>query len=121
MLRNRLIACAAVSIALIVAGCEKKEEAPKTELQKAADQTSAAIGQAGDTAVMTILVAADEFDGKGDKTISKCPGCALGMDGKPANTIVYEQYTLYFCSPGCKDEFNKDVKQSVLAMNVPKK
>lgn len=116
MTRQALLAIA-LAVGFAAAGCEKKEEQPKDALQQAAN----AIGEAGNAGVVAILVAADEFDGKSDKTITKCAGCVLGMDGKADNRIEYEEYTLWFCTPGCKDEFNKDVKKSVLALNVPKK
>jgi len=115
-------AMAVVSGGLVLAGCEKKEEPPaKSPVQRVADQASAAVGQAGDTVVTAILVAADAYDGASDKTIKKCLGCKLRMDGQPANTIVYADYTIWFCSPDCKKDFEQDTKKSILAMEVPKK
>ncbi len=101
------------------AGCEKKEEPkPADALQKAAAD---AANQATDIAVIALLEKADAFDGKVDKTVSKCAKCNLGMEGKPDQVIVYSGYTIQFCSPGCKKEFEGDVKKAVMAMNIPAK
>jgi hypothetical protein len=118
MNQTQVLLVLSLGLGLVVAGCEKKAEPPSGDpLKQAAD----AVGKAGDSAVVAILVAADEYDGKSDKTITKCAGCALGMDGKADNKIVYAEYTMWFCAPGCRDDFNKNVKESVLAMQVPKK
>ena len=103
----------------VVAGCEKKEEPKPADALKQAAADS--VGQATDVAVITVLEKADAFDGKVDKTVFKCAKCNLGMDGKPENVIVYSGYTLQFCSPGCKKEFEADVKKAVMAMNIPAK
>lgn len=116
--RISVIAIVAAGI-LAISGCEKKEEPKATDaLQKAAADS---VSQATDVAVIAVLEKADAFDGKVDKTVFKCAKCNLGMDGKPENVIVYSGYTLQFCSPGCKKEFEGDVKKAVMAMNVPAK
>ncbi len=81
------------------AGCEKKPVDPK--------------------AVEARLAQADAVDGKVDKVVSKCAGCALGMDGKKEHSFTTSGYVLQFCSEGCKSEFEKDPGRSVLAMKIP--
>lgn len=102
-----------------LAGCEKKEEPKPADALKQAVADS--VSQATDAAIVAVLEKADSYDGKVDKVVFKCAKCNLGMDGKPENVIVYSGYTLQFCSPGCKKEFEGDVKKAVMAMNIPVK
>jgi len=118
-MRRVIVTIGLFAAAFVIAGCEKKEEPkPGDALKQAAAD---AVGQATDAAVIAVLEKADAYDGKVDKTVFKCAKCNLGMDGKPENVIVYSGYTLQFCSPGCKKEFEGDVKKAVMAMNIPAK
>lgn len=77
--------------ALLFAACTAKDQ-PKVEAPKG-DAPKAAI-----TAEITAkLEKADAADGKVDKVVSKCAGCALGMDGKAEHSAKLGDYTLHFC------------------------
>ncbi len=115
---KRLI-CSLACLALWAAvGCEKSEpEKPAAEI-KAGDVS---IDIKAPSGAETILLSADAIDGTSDKIVSKCAGCALGMDGKSEFALQSHGYTLYFCSAECKDGFAKDMEASVLAIKVPAK
>ena len=54
------------------------------------------------------LSAADLADGAEDHVVSKCAGCALGMDGDPAHASTAGEYELHLCSESCKANFDAD-------------
>lgn len=85
--------------AWLSAGCEKKPAEAKP--------------------VEARLAQADAVDGKVDKVVSRCAGCALGMDGKSEHSFTTSGYVLQFCSAGCKSDFEKDPGKSVQAMKIP--
>lgn len=95
----------------VLCGCEPadtpKTETPKTEAQTQAD-------------LLAKLAAADAFDGTEDKIISKCAGCALGMDGSENYAVETNGYTLHLCGDRCKKAFDANTTQSVLALRIPK-
>ena len=108
----RATSCVAVSlVAVAFAGCSKEagKPAPAPAPSVAAD----------DPAVEAILAKADLVDGTADHRVSKCAGCALGMDGDPKHALKAGKYKLHFCSGPCKDTFAKDTNKSVLALNIP--
>jgi hypothetical protein len=110
--------CWVVAGALLVsAGCKKEEPAePASAIGALAEKAA----EAGETTVAAVLVRADKVDGTQDKVISKCPACALSMDGSPDHTLKAEGYTLHFCSADCKDAFASDMTKSILEMKFPK-
>lgn len=122
-----LFACLTiVSVALV--GCEKKEGGGESSTNTVAKSQSKPIVVSSEGIAMDaklkmagLLAAADAVDGTVDRVVSKCAGCALGMNGKSDDTIKYEGYTMNFCAAGCRDHFNEDFKKSVLAMTVPGK
>lgn len=63
------------------------------------------------------LAKADAVDGKTDKVVSKCAGCALGMDGKAAHAAKLGEYTVHFCDH-CAGK-TKDVEKIVMALKLP--
>jgi len=65
------------------------------------------------------LAAADAFDGTVDKIVSKCPSCALAMDGLAEHTLEVAGYKLRFCSAHCRESFAKDTTKAILALNIP--
>lgn len=79
--------------------------------------TPATATATGDAA--TKLTAADKLDGAEDKTVHKCSGCALGMDGKAEHAAKAAGYEFHFCSDYCKKEFEKDPDGAIAAMKVP--
>ena len=59
------------------------------------------------------LEAADLADGTADKTVHRCAGCALGMDGSAEHAIEKDGYTLHMCSAMCKAHYEKDLEQNL--------
>lgn len=69
--------------------------------------------------IMAKLAAADLLDGKADKTVVRCAGCALGMDGSPDHALESHGYTLYFCKAECAERFSENIDASILSMEIP--
>ncbi len=63
-----------------------------------------------------LLKKADLADGVEDKVISKCPSCALGMDGDPAHAVQVDDYTLHFCSESCEMRMETAPESVIKAM-----
>lgn len=101
--------------ALLLVSCGDKEAVAGTPSPAA--QTPAA-----PTAdVLTKLAAADEFDGKADKVVSKCPACKLGMDGHAENELAVGDYKLMFCNADQKKAWAVDPNKEILALEIPAK
>ncbi|MBN1514141.1 MAG: hypothetical protein JXB13_19140 [Phycisphaerae bacterium] len=112
---------------------KKAGEAVDAAAEKAEDAVESAAGAASDvvkdakeeltaeakTEAVAILARADALDGAEDKVITKCAACGLAMDGNDENIIVVEGYTMKFCSPKCKEKFEKEPLKAVLAMEFP--
>jgi len=62
------------------------------------------------------LKTADLADGTEDKTVHKCAGCALGMDGSAEHSIEKDGYTLHMCSSTCKLNFEKDLDKNLAGL-----
>ena len=128
-MRARMIhgigACFAVAILLATPGCRKEEPAKETvdtvkDLAAApAAAIEATVAEADKEAVEAKLAAADLFDGNTDKIVSKCPSCALSMDGKSEHALEVLDYKLYFCSEKCKTGFAKDLTKAILDLKIP--
>ena len=67
----------------------------------------------------TLIGKADVLDGAEDKVVSKCAGCALGMNGSEDHQLNVGEYKMNFCSKYCRDEFDKDTETKILAMEIP--
>lgn len=115
------------------AAAEKAAETAKDAAEKAEGAAESAAGAVSDavkdakeeltpeakTEAVALLAQADALDGAEDKVITKCASCGLAMDGNDENTIVVEGYTMKFCSPKCKEKFEKEPLKAVLAMEFP--
>jgi YHS domain-containing protein len=110
------------------AGEAAKDAAEKAEgaVEDAAETVSGAVEGAKEeltgeatTEVVAILARADALDGAEDKVVTRCGACNLAMDGNDANTITIEGYTMYFCTPKCKEKFEKETVKAILAMEFP--
>ncbi len=66
-----------------------------------------------------VLAKADQVDGTEDHVVSKCPGCALAMDGKEDHALEVEDYELHFCSDRCRDGFKENTADAVMALTLP--
>ena len=114
-----VIGCLAVVVMLAATpGCRKDKPA---EGEPAKEEVKVEKDVEVDTkaAVEAKLAEADKFDGKSDKIVSKCAGCALGMDGKSEHALEVSGYKLYFCSEDCKAAFEKDTTKAILALKIP--
>ena len=118
-------------------GCSKEDETKKAPakpdvVRKAAPPKDAASevataetakGGAEDKArqlkLEAMLAKADLLDGKADKIVTKCAGCAFKMDGSSEHTVTASGYTLYFCTEACAKKFSENPTESILAMKIP--
>ena len=144
---NYLRVCGLIAavVLMCVAGCGKDEAAETTAAaqaevetaaaaatEAAAETESAAEGLAGmvketveagvaelSAELTAKLAEADKLDGKTDKVIEKCPGCALEMAGKSEHAFKVAGYTIYFCGADCQKEFTKDVAKAIEEMEIP--
>ena len=66
------------------------------------------------------LAAADAADGTVDHVVSKCATCRLGMDGVAQYTATYAGYEMRFCSPECKETFERDRGAVIRELPAPK-
>ena len=109
-----------LSVLLLVptGGC-KKEEAPKTTPPTADVAKPAEEAAESHAEVDAKLAKADLLDGKADKIVTKCPGCAFKMDGSSEHALKAHGYTLHFCSAECAKGFGEDMTKSILAMKIP--
>lgn len=94
----------------LLAGCGDKP-AP---VAPAVPTAPAAIG----ADVIAKLAKADAVDGKTDKVVHRCAGCALGMDGTPDHSLQVQDYTMHFCKPACLDAFKPDPAKQILALKI---
>ena len=120
-MKNRTVLTCGLLATLLTAtaltGCKKDEAKETQEPVAAAADTAAPAASA--QAVEAILARADAFDGKVDKVVTKCPACALYMDGLEEHKLEAHGYTMYFCSAHCVEQFAKDPDASILAMQFP--
>ena len=116
-----LLMCVAV-LSVLLAGCgsESTDPAP-TDPTTSKPSTGKMMEEGGNAAITAQLAAADAVDGTTDKVVTKCAGCALGMNGKADHALDVEGYSLHFCSGKCKDGFASDANAKILAMNIPGK
>ena len=124
-----LLLSALITVALT--GCAGGET---TDMKSAADDAAehamdmtdeaaeGAMDMAGtelNAAAVMVLAKADGMDGAEDMVISKCPGCALAMEGDAAYAAYMGDYELHFCSEDCKNKFNESPVESLMAMQLP--
>lgn len=102
--------------ALFFLGCQHIEQ--HAENQEASNQASTAAFPFNLEAA-TMLAKADAVDGSEDHVVSKCGGCALGMDGSHDHSLKVGDYEMQFCSEYCKGTFEKDTEASVMGLTIP--
>lgn len=101
-----IIATASLFICLSTA-CSKDEPA------------TAEISDVDQANVNAKLAAWDSLDGKTDKTIEKCAGCNLSMDGKADHALTVSGYSMHFCTGHCQENYAKDTAQKILTQKTP--
>ena len=106
-LHTTFSALLAIGAFTLLLGCDKKPALPTGPTPVSAPALAA-------------LATADAFDGKKDKVVSKCAGCALHMDGKAELTLPVQDFAMHFCSQKCLDRFKADPDKEILAMKLPK-
>lgn len=94
---------------LLLAGCGAKPAETKTP-----SVPPAPVAVTPD--VVAQLAKADAKDGKEDKVVTKCAGCALGMDGKPEHTALLGEYKVQFCDH-CGDKV-KDAQKIIMGLKL---
>ncbi len=118
---HEVVGCLSVALMLTaMPGCSKEEPAETESAKK--DIGAEKVG--ADDAKVKVkveakLARADSFDGKTDKVVSKCPSCALEMDGSNEHALKVSGYKLHFCSADCKTGFEKDTTKAILALQIP--
>ncbi len=110
-----------VTVLIFVAGgiaCTQQEAGPSVGADKT-DETIAQTNPVSKVELRFVLAKADQVDGTEDHVVSKCPGCALAMDGKEDHALEVEDYELHFCSDRCRDGFTENTAEAVMALTVP--
>lgn len=137
-MRYLFVLLLAALVTFTLSGCGGGET---TDLQSAAEDVAAEAGDAMEGAMDTageaaegamdlageelneaavmVLAKADGMDGAEDMVVSKCPGCALAMEGSAEHTAHMGDYELHFCSEDCKNKFSENPVKSLMAMQLP--
>jgi len=68
--------------------------------------------------LLAVLAKADAKDGTVDKTVHRCAGCALGMNGKREMAIGVAGYAMHFCKPACLERFRRAPIKEVMALEI---
>jgi YHS domain-containing protein len=90
-----------VAIVLSVAGCTEKAQTKENELHGASEQLT--------------INATTNADTNSSKEIDVV--CKMKVDKSVIDTSVYKGKTYYFCSPYCKNEFEKDPEKFLNSQN----
>ena len=117
---HEVVGCLSAALMLIaMPGCSQEEPAETKSAKKDIGATKVGAADAKVQAkVEAKLAKADSFDGKTDKVVSKCPSCALGMDGSNEHALKVSGYKLHFCSTACKTGFETDTVKAILALQI---
>jgi Fe-S oxidoreductase len=92
---------------------EAVEEAAAEAVQEAAAEP------VSETLLAAKLAGADLADGTEDNVVSRCPGCALAMDGSADHALQVKDYELHFCSDSCRHGFEEDTMAKVAKLEIP--
>ena len=119
MVRRSLAVLLIAAVAGGVLGCgekaEQHAEAAKSHADAAMDHATTKVS----AQLAAHLAKADAVDGKEDHVVSQCSGCKLKMAGSPDQAIQVGDYTMQFCSMGCKDHFAEGGEEAILALEIP--
>jgi len=119
MVRRSLAVLLIAAVAGGVLGCgekaEQHAEAAKSHADAAMDHGTTEVS----AQVATLLAKADAVDGTQDHVVSQCSGCKLRMAGSPDQTIQVGDYTMQFCSTGCRNHFAEGGEEAILALEIP--
>ncbi len=116
MTRSGLSGMITVLLVTLPTGCSGEEASTATT----SDVARPAPGDAArDSELIAKLAGADRLDGKADKVVARCAGCALNMDGKPDHGLKVLDYTLHFCREICAQQFARNLTKSVQEMKIP--
>jgi len=113
--RSIVFACLPICALVGFVGCSDK--APSTEGDAPAVEASAPVEVGPE--VEAVLARADAVDGTEDHVVSRCPGCALAMEGKAEQAMQVGDYELHFCSDDCREGFEENTAEALLAMKLP--
>ena len=123
MTRKQQGSLALATLLVALAACGPRPEAGSATREEPAAAPAPAHGPAEElvltAALESKLAAADLVDGTADRTVERCPGCGLAMAGSSEHAVAVGDYSLHFCSEGCKEHFSKDLGGSLMALAVP--
>jgi hypothetical protein len=109
-----------VFVVMVVACCSQDRETTEAETPVETAQVETEVAPVVAATMHTeVLAKADALDGTTDQIVSKCPGCAFAMDGKPENQIEVDGYTMQFCLEECKVAFEENLEAALAALEVP--
>ena len=119
MVRRSLAVLLIAMVAVGALGCAEKaeqhEEATKTHAEAAEGKATAVVS----AQLAAHLAKADAVDGKQDMVVSQCSGCKLKMAGSAEHAVEVGEYSMQFCSTGCKDHFAEGGEEAILALEIP--
>ena len=104
---------------LAISGCGQQGDPSPVVSQPEASAPDVSPEVAVTPEMAEALAKADALDGQGDKIVSLCASCALGMDGSNEHSLHVGEYTMHFCADDCKQAFSEDISKSVLSMKPP--
>ena len=122
ILTVQLAAIALVAFAFV--GCSGSDSEPydtAEEIETASETAPSVREPVSETLVAAKLADADLFDGTEDRVISRCPGCALAMDGSADYALSVEGYELHFCSESCRHGFEDDLMANIGRLEIPER
>ena len=137
LFKGRVLCLVLVGVLVVLGGCKKEgatepatEPAP-AEIEAPAEAAAPAVAAPAEKPAETAsaddpmaegkakLAKADLLDGKEDKIVTRCAGCALKTDGKPEHSLEVLGYTMHFCSDKCLKSFSADTTKAMLALEIP--
>jgi YHS domain-containing protein len=121
MVTRMMLACVLSAGMLVISGCGQQGGPSPVVSQPEASVPDESPAVAATPEMAEVLAKADALDGQGDKIVSLCASCALGMDGSSEHPLHVGEYTMYFCTDDCKQAFSEDISKSVLGMKLPEK
>lgn len=114
----------------------KEMDQAAEEMGEAAEEMGDAAGEAGEAVmgaaeeagdalgdlsseVEAKLAQADVLDGSEDHVVHRCAACLLKMDGSEEYSLKVGKYTMHFCTAKCRERFEDDPSEAILAMKIP--
>lgn len=120
ILTVQLAAIALVAVAFV--GCSGSDSEPYEAAEEIEMEAAAPVMEpVSETLVASKLAGADLADGTEDMVVSRCPGCALAMEGSADYPVSVEGYELHFCSESCRHGFEDDLMANIARLEIPER